>query len=363
MPTMPAALHVQPLLLLLLLLPVVSSSSSSSADLTVVNSLGPVRNKETVVSFVPNFVPSALQLSADDTTSTQAPTVKLCTAAHAAAGRCRELPTMQHAAGVVHWELDAPTDQYNYSLCLGGGCGPLAQLNHAELMWHQCVGSLGMKSAAAGNGLRCAPGSVLRLFGTGLAFNGSRCAAYSPYVHGAGQQQQQEQSSSLRLTPERLRTAAPIQLASATASCYEATFMLPASLAPGSYTLEVKSNLPGATWQLARDPDQRKLAIAEPLATTQQCDSDSKIFSASSAASLKRALASAAASTGGATVVVKGTIALGNVDTLTVPNCTVLQGVRVTAATSSTSGRLRWVAHGGALGVDCGFKNSFLIGV
>ena len=46
------------LLLLLLLLPAVavaSSSPSSGVDLTVVNSLGPVRSKETVVSFAPNF--------------------------------------------------------------------------------------------------------------------------------------------------------------------------------------------------------------------------------------------------------------------------------------------------------------------
>eukprot|EP01043_Picozoa_sp_COSAG02_P023836 COSAG02_NODE_1283_length_13471_cov_12.121223_15_plen_52_part_00 len=39
----------------LLLMPAVVASSSLGADLTVVNSLGPVRGKETVVSFAPNF--------------------------------------------------------------------------------------------------------------------------------------------------------------------------------------------------------------------------------------------------------------------------------------------------------------------
>ena len=35
------------------------------------------------------------------------------------------------------------------------------------------------------NGLACAAGGVLRLFGKALAFDGGRCAPYEPYVHDA----------------------------------------------------------------------------------------------------------------------------------------------------------------------------------
>ncbi len=339
---------------LFLLLPV-AVVQSSPADLTVVNSLGPVRANETVVSFAPNYLP---------TTQNGDTKVKLCTAS---AG-CHEPQIIQVADGVVHWVLDAPTDQYSYSLCLGSTCGPPAHLNHAELMWHQCVGiSEAAANPAAGNGLRCAPGGVIRLFGKGLAFDGPHCAAYSPYVRGAGKQHEISLAY-LRLTRTlqgvASSTEAPIELASATASCYDATFVLPNTLAPGSYSLEVKSNLPSATWQVARDPDQRTLAIAEP--PVQQCDSSGKTFTASTVTSLRQAFASAAARKGGATVVVKGTITLENADVLTVPNCTVLQGIegesgekRVSAAT----GKLRWMPHGGALGVDCGMKNTYLVEV
>lgn len=292
------------------------------------------------------------------------PKVKLCTST----ADCRELQTARHAIGIVHWVLDAPTDQYNYSLCVGSACGPPAQLNHAELMWHQCVGSSETvnTTAAAGNGLRCAPGGVLRLFGKGLAFTGSRCATYSPYVHSEGQQQNTTTLAYLRLTLDdsASSTGAPIELTSTTASCYDATFTLPASLAPGSYTLEVKSNLPSATWQVARDPDQRTLPVAEHR--THQCDSGGKTFTARSATSLKQALASAAARNGGATVVVEGTITLGIADMLTVANCTVLQGAdgeRTGGEEHESTARLQWVARGDALGMDCGMRNTYLIGV
>lgn len=343
-------------------------ASAYRSDLTVVNSLGPVQNNETVVSFVPNYHPVDA-----------APQVKLC---GSAGFGCKQLPTMRHAAGVVHWVLDAPLDEYTYSLCLDGTCGPPAQLNSAELWWFQCVGTAVAKGTAnAANGLECGPGRVLRLFGKGLAFAGARCAPYAPYVHGAeteeeeaAREEREEEvftnaaaaslsppsrppSMFLRLTlaGQNAGSSTPIELASATHSCYDATFALPASLVPGSYTLEVKSNLPSATWQLARDPDQHALVIAAPLLPEQQCDSASKTLTANSAASLKQALAAARARKGGATVVVEGTIVLGNADMLTVPNCTVLQG-------KDREARLRWHVDD-AIGVDCAQRNTFLVGV
>ena len=100
--------------------------------------------------------------------------------------------------------------------------------------------------------------------------------------------------------------------------------MLPTSLVPGSYTLEVKTNLPSATWELPRDPDQQTLVIAAPQ--VQHCGAATgKTLTANSPGSLKAALSLAGAHPG-AVVVVEGTITLGNGDTLSVPNCTVLQG-------------------------------------
>jgi hypothetical protein len=58
----------------------------------------------------------------------------------------------------------------------------------------------------------------------------------------------------------------PAIVVSATAqSCYDATFPLPTLLPAGEYTLEVRSNLPSATWVLPRDPDQHTITIQAAL--------------------------------------------------------------------------------------------------
>ena len=111
---------------------------------------------------------------------------------------------------------------------------------------------------------------------------------------------------------------ASVELAAATQSCYDATFVLPASLRAGNYTLMVKGNLPSSTWQLARDPDQHTLTVTTP--TT--CDAAGKTITATSAATLKHALAASRARPGGVTVVVEGTIVLTQTDgPLVLPQC------------------------------------------
>lgn len=148
-------------------------------------------------------------------------------------------------------------------------------------------------------------------------------------------------------------------LKAATQSCFDATFALPRALKTGSYALEVRGNLPSSTWEQARDPDQRTLAIAaDPSAA---CDAGGKVITAKSAASLKAALAAARAREGGATIVVDGTIEFAQVGGapasafpfLVLPQCTVLKGAK---------GKLRWRGIGGSLGVNCGMKNRPLIG-
>ena len=93
-------------------------------------------------------------------------------------------PVLRQAAGVVHWlNNNTELDQLNYTLCVDGACGPPTKLNAAELWWHQCVGS-SRSVPQPNNGLVCAAGGVLRIFGRALAFESGHCARYKPYVHG-----------------------------------------------------------------------------------------------------------------------------------------------------------------------------------
>ena len=308
-----------------------TSLAAHRPDLAVVNSLGPVLPNETVAAFVPNFGGAG------------AVTVRVVERAGAAASSAvAGPPVLRQAAGVVHWlNSDAELDQRNYTLCMDGACGPPATLNAAELWWHQCVGSSSVSAAQPSNGLACAPGGMLRIFGKALAFDSAvrggspnRCAPYQPYVHGGAATAAHAPAS----TRVRLQLAAgggaSVELAAATQSCYDATFVLPASLRAGNYTLMVKGNLPSSTWQLARDPDQHTLTVATP--TT--CDAAGKTITATSAATLKQALAASRARPGGVTVVVEGTIVLTEKDgPLVLPQCTVLKGSQGGGSSNSVS--------------------------
>ena len=292
-----------------------ATSRTGAGTLTVINSLGPVLLNETVASFVPNFAAAGSAVS-----------VKV-------AGSAAPATVLRQADGIVHWLNEGPQlDQRSYQLCVDGACGPPATLNAAELWWHQCVGSSSSMSAAQpSNGLACTPGGVLRIFGKALAFDSavhggspSRCAPYQPYVHGgAATAAHAPASTRILLRAAGGGASASVELAAATQSCYDATFVLPASLRAGNYTLMVKGNLPSSTWQLARDPDQHTLTVATP--TT--CDAVGKTITVTSAATLKQALAASHARPGGVTVAVEGTIVLTQKDgPLVLPQCTVLKG-------------------------------------
>jgi hypothetical protein len=323
------------------------------SDLSVINSLGPVLPGEVVASIAPNFLHHAAAGPVTVNLCSSAPSSSTAAAPAAITSGggdgCSRLPVLQQADGIVHWKLAPPhglLDQYNYSLCrsssssssrrrgVGGSseCGAPAKLNAAELWWHQCVGWSASHKApnvdGAANGLQCAPGAVMRIFGKGLAFNATHCSPYRPYVHHAHSSHSSSRAEAapalqLRLTPS---SGSSVVLSAVTQSCWDATFTLPRTLAPGRYRVEVRSNLPSATWETARDPDQHTLqVVGHAAAAAARCDPAGKTFVASSVASLKHALAAAAARELGATVVVKGTLVLGSADTLVVPNCTTLR--------------------------------------
>jgi hypothetical protein len=323
----------------------------------VINSLGPVLPNETVVSFVPDFGPAH-----------GAGSVSVVVDPPRGAAGLRETarspPVLKQAAGVVHWFHDAPeVDQIAYRLCHGPSgteCGPLAKLNAAELWWAQCVG-VAQSTSALDNGLRCAAGAVLRLFGKSLAFEGGRCAPYVPYVHGA------TSHSLARPLHVRLNSTGggggskPIELTATGQSCFDARFVLPSTLKAGNYTLEVKGNLPSSTWEQARDPDQRVLVVTAAVA----CSADSKVTTVTSVASLHSALADAKARKGGATIIIAGTLEIKQGSgpfpdgSIALPQCTVLKG---SAYSGHQQSKLRWIGVGGSIGVDCGHKNVPLIG-
>jgi hypothetical protein len=307
--------------------------TSNRPDLTVINSLGPVLPNETVVSFAPDYAGAGVVTVELDVRGTDL----------SAAGP----PVLRQAAGIVHWlNDDAELDQRNYTLCVDGTCGPPAKLNVVELWWHQCVGS-SRSEAQPSNGLVCAASGVLRIFGKAIAFDGGRCTPYSPYIHGTTPAATAPASKPVRLRLT-VNGAAPVELAATTQSCYDATFVLPASLHTGNYTMMVKGNLPSSTWELARDPDQHTLAIVAPTA----CDAAGKTIMATSAASLKKALAASRVRQGGATVVVEGTIMLTEKEgPLVLPQCTVLKG-----AGGNGGGKLQFSS------ASCAMKTVPLIG-
>ena len=102
--------------------------------------------------------------------------------------------------------------------------------------------------AQPNNGLVCAAGGVLRIFGKALAFESGHCAPYRPYVYGTA-----ATHAKVDAPPRvRLRLAAhggaPIELIATRSPAMAATSALPASLDAGNYTLMVKAN-PNSTWE------------------------------------------------------------------------------------------------------------------
>jgi hypothetical protein len=291
--------------------------AASSPNLAVVTSLDPVLPNETAVSIIPGLVEPAnatIEISG------------------------RNISPLRVAPGIVHWILpaDLQLDEYNYTICNKNSakCSPATRLNAAQLWWKQCVGLTAKAATSASptlNGLACSPGiSVLRIFGKGLSYDGGRCSSYHPYA-AAVPSPRADTCTQLRL----MSTSGTVVLEAETQSCYDATFALPASLAPGSYTIELKSNLPSASWTAARDPDQRILKVLDkehahsgvhyacaPEATPPIVAKDrTELFAAINTARTRK---------GGASVqITGGAILMRDTDTLVIPECVVLHGAGV----------------------------------
>ena len=263
------------------------------------------------------------------------------------------------------------------------------------------------------NGLECTAGiSMLRLFGKGFAYDSfesdgdnvasaagsgstGKCAPYTPYnlhrppnvpkitlARAKGERAAKlvanvdadsaPSPTQIRLTPTsaRGRVSAPPPptstaegatiLAAAAQSCYDASFKLPSSLQGGTYTVELKSNLPNATWMLPADPDQHTVTIYKEMAgivaqhhaqphtnaaaasmpnsaptlasTLENCyanKNDDKVYSAGDRPSLLAALATAKTNGGGGTIkLAHGVIEMEASDMLIVPDCTVAQRLK-----------------------------------
>ena len=61
-----------------------------------------------------------------------------------------------------------------------------------------------------------------------------------------------------RRKPHALAAANVTVLQAQTQSTYDATFELPATLAPGAYRLEARHGLPNSTWAAPRDADGKR---------------------------------------------------------------------------------------------------------
>jgi hypothetical protein len=113
----------------------------------------------------------------------------------------------------------------------------ITTLNKAEGWWAICEDA-SVSSLIAGAVPACQSGrSVLRVFGRSIGFDAtaaSPCLAYELRSNGSD-------SARLRLS----REGADVVINAQEASCYEASFILPESLPPGDYTMEITNQLPG----------------------------------------------------------------------------------------------------------------------
>eukprot|EP00040_Diaphanoeca_grandis_P035013 m.219104 g.219104 ORF g.219104 m.219104 type:complete len:860 (-) comp33288_c4_seq1:71-2650(-) len=317
-----------------------------SNPLTVVNSLDPVLRNETVVSAVPGW--------SDILSNTR---VHLCAGDTVVNPVCSErdeqcmLITPTHVApGVVHWIVPTanPLTEYRYRISTDSTatavCTPWTSLNTASVWWSQCVGKTSSSPLALAtggtvkespplwhNGLSCSPGvSTLRIFGKSISF--SPQGVTTPYASDTIV----EEPTMLRLTPlNRVGDGGNdtvVVVAATSQSGYDAMFPLPSSITPGNYTIEVKTNLPHATWVTPRDPDQQTLTLtsadmALPLLNCSATASPTQL-SAHDRDSLVAALAEAAAHVGATTIITltAGTFEMLHTDALRVPDCVLVRG-------------------------------------
>jgi hypothetical protein len=152
-----------------------------------------------------------------------------------AGSRTLGLPVLQQGNGTIMLGLPerftlAPWDLH---LCTGAGSctAPVPIFSH-DLKWHGC------------DGVACAPGGLLRLFGRRLAFDSDSCRPFNSTQPIAGRE------AVLRLTPLAAAAASaspsggdPVTLKATQQSCFEAAFPFPPGLPVGRYTVELATSV------------------------------------------------------------------------------------------------------------------------
>ena len=140
-----------------------------------------------------------------------------------------------------------PLAVYAAQLCRSGSgaaCSGWARINDADPLWAQ---------ADRGAEATAGPSGWLRIFGRALAFGpAQRCtdAAAAPAAT----------SSSVRLVAAG---GAPVVLTrAARGSCYDLAAPIPATTAPGEYSVQVKNSLPGSSW--VTTSDGQKISVVRP---------------------------------------------------------------------------------------------------
>ena len=138
-----------------------------------------------------------------------------------------------------------PLAVYAAQLCRSGSgaCSGWARINDADPLWAQ---------ADRGAEATAGPAGWLRVFGRALAFGPARCtdAAAAPAAT----------SSSVRLVAAG---GAPVVLTrAARGSCYDLAAPIPATTAPGEYSVQVKNQMPGSSW--VTTSDGQKISVVRP---------------------------------------------------------------------------------------------------
>eukprot|EP01052_Picozoa_sp_SAG31_P003508 SAG31_NODE_136_length_23089_cov_8.825924_2_plen_898_part_00 len=235
-----------------------------------------------------------------------------------------QLAVLQRGNGSVTLALprDFSIAPWGLQLCSAGSgddgpsssscMAPAVPIYAADVMWISC------------DGAACAPGGTLRVFGRRLAFDVGGCRPYNSTLPIAGREFQ------LHLTAtshdgDKAATAAPVVLKATQQSCFDATFVLPVGLKPGTFTVSVANSVGGHLSEPAppTQPDVRVLRIAEAV----QRGTAKVVPQGMTGAAIVAALANAAKHNNGAVVqLTAGTYRLKAGDTLVVGDGVTLRG-------------------------------------
>lgn len=194
-------------------------------------------------------------------------------------------------------------------------CTAAVPIYAPDVMWTSC------------DGAACAPGGTLRVFGRRLAFDSGGCRPYNSTLPIAGCELQ------LHLTAKsddggkkKAATPDPVVLKATQQSCFDATFVLPAGLAPGAFTVSV-ANCVGGHLNKPAPPTQPDVQVLQVTEVPQPRGTAIIVPRGRTGAAIVAALAQAAQHSSGAVVqLAAGAYQLKASDTLIVGDGVTLRG-------------------------------------